>query len=151
VDTTTTTIKPLTRDEMTWHPNDSRGVRSHVVADDFKVRGAARMDPTPATIYLHFTRINPKFSAYKLGTFVHQLSEAFDLNTGRFSGKYQIRERRSSFYRNAWRDSLGFPVLEMAGDIEIKDYKVAKESGYINDDYRDQFPILKEESTEDQP
>jgi len=150
VDTSTTVVQSLTRDEETWHPNDGRGTRSHVVADDFLVRGAARPKPTNATLYLHYTRIDPKFSSFKLGTFVHQLSIALDLNRGNFSPNYQTREKRASFYRNAWRDSLGYPLMERAGNVETPEFLLAKEQQLINDDHRDAFPILDFELPEEE-
>ncbi|OVE78332.1 hypothetical protein BVX98_00570 [bacterium F11] len=142
VSLSTTIVRPLTRDDRTWHPNDHRGKRSHVVADDFLVRGAARVEQTKATFYLHPTRINSRLSSFKLGTFVHQLVHARDLNYGEFSGDYRVREKRASFFRNAWRDSLGLPILEMAGEIGINEYSYAKERGLLTEENKYFFPIL---------
>lgn len=138
----TTTIKPLTRDDLTWHPNDRKGVRSHVVPMDTRVRGAERREPTDAVLYLHPSRINPKLSPFKLGTFPHELSEAKDLNLGEFSGNPVEREKRASFYRNAWRDAMGYPLLERAGEIETPEYANAKAAGLLTAANADNFPII---------
>lgn len=138
----TTTITPLTREESTWHPNDRKGFRSHVVPQDVKVRGAARPDPTQAVFYLHPNHINPKISSYKLGTFVHVLSEATDLNEGAFPGSRRIREKRASFYRNAWRDSQGYPLLNMSGGGATTEYQEARKLGLVLEENSDKFPIL---------
>src|SRR5258706_12783065 len=63
---TTTTIEPLTRDEKTWHPNDRKGTRSHVVPLDTKIRGSARKIPISVILYLHPSRIDPALSLFKL-------------------------------------------------------------------------------------
>lgn len=140
-----TQIKPLTRDDSTWHPNDRKGVRSHVVPQDVEVRGAARSSPTDAILFLHPSRINPKLSSFKLGTFVHELSDALDLNRGTFSGDYRVRERRATFYQNAWRDSLGVPLLELSGGVPTTDYQWAKEMDLLTDENKELFPILRPE------
>src|SRR5690242_1148746 len=48
-----TTIKPVTKDENTWHPNDRKGTRSHTVPVDTKLRQAERTVPTSAVLFLH--------------------------------------------------------------------------------------------------
>lgn len=98
--------------------------------------------PTEALLYLHPNRINPDFSVFKLGTFAHQLSFTLDLNTGNFSGDYRIREKKASFHRNAWRDSLGYPLLDLAGNIQITEYQEAKARELIKKENAEFFPIL---------
>jgi len=138
----TTTIAPITEDERTWHPNDRKGTRSHVVPQDTKLRGGARNIPTPAILYLHPTRIDPSLSLYKLGTFVHELANAADLNRGEFSGDYKTAEKRASFFRNAWRDSFGWSLMTMSGQVPIPEYQNAKKGGMISLDFASYFPIL---------
>jgi hypothetical protein len=142
----TTTIKPLTKDENSWHPNDPKGTRSHVVALDTRVRQAARKIPTSVILYLHPSRIDPDLSLFKLGTFVHELAEAADLNAGLFSGDYQIQERREAFFRNAWRESLGLSLIEVSGRTSTKDYGEAKRRGLIDKKFAPFFPILNPDS-----
>lgn len=152
----TTTIKPITRDENTWHPNDTRGIRTHVVAVDTLIRDAARTVPTDAILYLNPNHIDPKLSSFKLGAFVHNLALAMDLNIGEFSGDFQERERRAMFFRNAWRDSMDLPLFEMSERVPTTEYQMAKDSGLISEEYAIFFPILdvdelKEEINSDNP
>jgi len=142
VSATTTTIRALTKDEETWHPNDLKGTRSHVVPLDNKVRGAERLVPTASIIYVHTNRIDPKLSTFKLGGFVYVLAEAKDLNYGSFSADFRIREKRSAFYRNAWRDSLGLPLLNISDGIATVDYQEAKKMDLLNEENKKLFPIL---------
>jgi len=137
-----TLIKPLTRDESTWHPNDRKGRRSHVVAQDTKIRGGARETPTQAVFFLHPSRINPNLSLFRLGTFVHQLSHAVDFNFGVFSGDYIIREKKASFFRNAWRDSSGYKLVEISDRIPTPEYLIAKDLNLMSPEHEDFFPIL---------
>lgn len=91
-----TIIRPVTEDETTWHPNDKKGTRSHIVPQDTKIQGAERRQPTGAVVYLHPSRVDPSLSLYKLGTMVYFLAMAADLNTGQFSSDYRLRERRAA-------------------------------------------------------
>jgi len=142
----TTTIAPLTRDEKTWHPNDPKGIRSHVVAVDTGIRGGARKESTSAFLYLHPSRIDPHLSTFKLGTFVHELVLSMDLNLGVFSGDFKIREKRANFFRNAWRDSLGLGLYETSGNIPTTEYQEAKKKGFLTKENADDFPILDVEN-----
>src|ERR1044071_2538696 len=138
----TTTIKPVTKDERTWHPNDRKGTRSHTVPVDTKLRGAARTIPISAVIYLHPSRIDPHLSLFKLGTFVHELAMAADLNSGTYSGDYRIEERRASFFKNAWRDSQGSSPVGVSDRVETIDYQEAKKLGLLISENSSFFPIL---------
>lgn len=138
----TTTIRPVTLDESTWHSNDLRGTRSHVVPVDTRLRGEKRGKPTSAILYLHPNRINPSFSVYKLGTFIYELSQAVDLNRGEFSGDYTIREKRAVFFRNAWCDSQKFPIIEISGRVPTPEYKTARDAGVLTLENAAFFPIL---------
>jgi hypothetical protein len=140
--TVDTTIKPITNDEKTWHPNDPKGTRSHVVAVDTIMRSGSRKAPTAAVLYLNKLRANPKLSVFKLGTFVHSMATAMDLNMGVFSGDYKVREKRASFFRNAWRDSMSLGYFETSGDVKTHDYQLAKKMGLIIPENKDYFPIL---------
>ena len=140
--TVTTTIRPLTKDESTWHPNDRKGTRSHVMPLDTKVRGAERQQPTSAILYLHPRRIDPKYSLFRLGTFVHELVLAMDLNGGTYSGDYKIREKRAVFFRNAWCDALGFNLIDLSDRVPTPEYQEAKKLGLLSKEYSANFPIL---------
>jgi hypothetical protein len=143
----TTTIKMLGPDESTWHPNDHRGTRSHVVAGDTKLRGAARTQPTSATVFLHKPRVDPSMSLYRLGTFVHELSLAADLNEGRFKGDYPGREKRATFYRNGWLDAMRYKLVLVSDRIPTPEYSRAKELGLLTEDNAAAFPILDFETS----
>lgn len=138
----TTTIKPLTRNEETWHPNDNRGTRTHVVAVDTLIRDAARNTPTDAILYVNPNHVDPKLSPYRLGTFVHYLALAMDLNTGQFSGEFQERERRAMFFRNAWCDSHGYPLFEVSERLPTTEFQMAKDAGLLTEEFAVFFPIL---------
>ncbi len=138
----TTTIKPLTGNDETWHPNDTRGTRTHVKAVDTLIRDAARTTPTDAILYLNPNHIDPKLSPFRLGTFVHYLALAMELNTGQFSGDFQERERGAMFFRNAWRDEMGFDLFEVSERIPTTEYQMAKDAGLITEDFSPFFPIL---------
>ncbi len=140
--TATTTVKVLGLDESTWHPNDHRGTRSHVVAADTRIRGSERRKPTSAILYLHKTRIDPSFSLFKLGTFVHELSFAADLNEGKFSGDFKIREKRATFYRNGWLDSFNLKPILVSDRVPTPEYSKAKELGLITEGNAPNFPVL---------
>jgi hypothetical protein len=137
-----TVIKPITGDESTWHPNDRKGTRSHVAPQDTKVRGAARTVPTGATLYLHPSRIDPAMSLFKLGTFAQMLAVAMDLNQGAYSGDFRIQEKRSFFFRNAWRDSQGLDQLLLSDRVPTSEYRDAKKAGLVTAEKASQFPIL---------
>jgi len=139
----TTTIRLLGADEATWHPNDRRGSRSHVVAADTRLRGAERTRPTDAVLYLHPSRIDPSLSLFKLGTFVHEISFAADLNEGRFSADFRLRERRASFYRNGWLDSLGLKPVLISDRVPTPEYSQAKKKGLLTEENTDGFPLLE--------
>jgi hypothetical protein len=143
ISTAATTIKPITNEEETWHPNDRKGTRSFVVPVDTKIRGGQRNVPTGAIVYIHPNRVDPSLSLYRLGTFAYQLAVAADLNRGEFSGDYKIREKRAVFFRNAWCDSLKYSVIDVSGRIPTKEYQTAKSKGLINDENKDRFPILE--------
>lgn len=138
----TTTIRPVTQDEETWHPNDRKGTRSFVLPVDTKIRGSARLTPTAAVLYLHPNRIDPTLSLFRLGTFAYELSTAMDLNYGQYSGDFKVREKRATFYRNAWCDSQKFPLIEMSGRVPAKEYQAAKAKGLIVEENALYFPIL---------
>jgi hypothetical protein len=140
--TTTTMIKPITREESTWHPNDRRGTRSHVVPQDTKLRGAERSTPTGAIVYIHPNRVNPAMSLFRLGSFIYELSEAVDLNTGQFSSDYRIREKRAVFFKNAWCDSLGYGVIQMSDRVPTPEYSKSKELDLLTPAHESEFPIL---------
>jgi hypothetical protein len=139
----TTTVRPITSDESTWHPNDQKGTRSHVVALDTRVRGADRNRPTGATVFIHPSRVDPSLSLFKLGTFVFQLAVAADLNDGQFSADYRIREKRASFYRNAWLDAMGLKPLAVSDRVPTPEYAKAKAAGWLTADHVADFPILR--------
>lgn len=143
-----TVIRELGPDETSWHPNDRRGTRSHVVAQDIKLRGAGRESPTDAVLHLHQARVDPTLSVFRLGTFAHQLAIAADLNEGSFSGDFRIRERRATFYRNGWLDSLGLKPILVSDRIPTPDYSQAKALGLLTEDRSDAFPILDAEAAE---
>ena len=145
--TSTTTIKMLGPDESTWHPNDHRGTRSWVAPQDTRVHGAGRTRPTNAILYLHPSRIDPNFSLFRVGTFVHELSFAADLNDGKFSPDFRVRERRASFYRNAWLDALHLKPVLVSDRVATPDYSRAKEEGLITADHASEFPILTANAT----
>ncbi|MBV9080565.1 MAG: hypothetical protein JO102_05540 [Elusimicrobia bacterium] len=142
VATATTTIRPLTSDESTWHPNDPRGIRSHVEAVDTRIRGAERKTPTSAIVFIPPARVDPGMSVFRLGTFVHELSLAADLNDGVFSSDFKTREKRASFFRNAWLDALGLKPVEMSDRVPTPEYSRAKTAGLLNDSNAHAFPIL---------
>lgn len=142
----TTTVVPITTDEKTWHPNDPKGTRSHVVALDTAVRGAKRINPTSAIIYLNINRIDPGGNLFKLGTFVELLAQAMTLNNGRFSADYKMRERQSMFYRNAWRDSMQLSLYPASGNVPTDDYRQAKKRGFITEQNKAYFPIINPEN-----
>jgi hypothetical protein len=137
-----TIIRPVTADEQTWHPNDRKGTRSHIIPQDTKIQGAERKQPTGAYLYLHPSRIDPSLSLFKLGTFVYFLAQAADLNQGQFSADYRIRERRAIFFSNAWKDSLGYPVLSISDNVPTPDYQKAKQDGLLMEEEKQNFPIL---------
>jgi hypothetical protein len=137
-----TVISPVTSDERTWHPNDRKGTRSHVVPQDTKVRGSARTIPTGALIYLHPSRIDPSFSLFKLGTFAQMLAVAMDLNLGTYPEDFKLQEKRSVFFRNAWRDSLGLELISLSDRVPTPEYEAAKKAGLIRTDQVLNFPIL---------
>jgi hypothetical protein len=145
--TSTTTIRLLGADESTWHPNDHRGTRSWVAPQDTRIRGAERKRPTNAILYLHPTRIDPSLSLFKLGTFVHELSFAADLNEGKFAADFRVREKRASFYRNAWLDALHLRPVLVSDRVATGDYGRAKEQGLITADHAADFPILSADAT----
>lgn len=149
----TTTIRPITADETTWHPNDRRGTRSHVVPKDTRIRGARRSVPTSATLFLHPARVDPSMSLFKLGTFVYELAMAMDLNMGEYSGDYRIREKRAMFFRNAWFDAMRLPLVGISNRIETTEYQQAKELGLVTEENKTSFPILDftEHEAEDFP
>ena len=138
----TTTIRPITSDEETWHPNDRKGTRSYVVAADTKLRGGERTSATAAILYLHPSRIDPGLSLFRLGTLVYELSTACDLNLGQFSSDFKTREKRAVFFRNAWCDALHFNLIEISNRIPTTEYQKAKTKGLIQDSYSNYFPIL---------
>lgn len=142
-----TTIRPLTADESTWHSNDMKGTRSHVVARDTKVRGAERDRPTDADVYVHPTRVDPSLSLFKLGTFVHVLATAADLNDGEFSPDYRIREKRAAFYRNAWLDALGLRPIEVSDRVPTPEYSTAKENGLLVEENVALFPLIQPQAS----
>jgi hypothetical protein len=137
-----TVIRAVTSDEETWHPNDRKGSRSHIVPQDTKIQGAERRQPTGAVIYIHPSRIDPSLSLFKLGTFVYFLSMAADLNTGQFSSDYRLRERRAVFYSNAWKDSQKLPLLNVSDNVPTLDYQKAKDDGLLAEDQKSNFPII---------
>lgn len=141
--TATTTIRPVTADEETWHPNDRKGTRSHLVPQDTKIQGAERRQPTGAILYIHPSRVDPALSLFKLGTFVYFLALASDLNTGQFFSDYRIRERRAVFFSNAWKDSAGYPLLTTSDNVPTPDYQFAKEQGLLTEDQKNTFPLLQ--------
>ncbi len=138
----TTTVRPVTSDEETWHPNDRKGTRSHIIPQDTKIQGAERRQPTNAVAYIHPSRVDPNLSLFKLGTFVYFLAMAADLNTGQFSADYRIRERRAIFFSNAWKDSFGYPLLSISDNVPTPDYRSAKEANLLTEDQKESFPIL---------
>jgi hypothetical protein len=142
----TTTIKAITSDEATWHPNDRRGTRTHVVSLDTKPRGAARAVPTSAIIYLHTDRVNPQMSLYKQGTFAFYLAVAMDMNQGAYSADYRAQERRATFFKNAWRDALKLPSVGISDRVPTPDYAAAKKAGLITEEHRADFPIIEVEA-----
>jgi hypothetical protein len=137
-----TIIRPVTEDETTWHPNDKKGTRSHIVPQDTKIQGAERRQPTGAVVYLHPSRVDPSLSLYKLGTMVYFLAMAADLNTGQFSSDYRLRERRAVFFSNAWKDSLGYTLLSISDNVPTPDYQKAKQDGLLTEEQKGNFPIL---------
>jgi hypothetical protein len=139
---TTTTIKPLTLDEETWHPNDRKGTRSHVVPLDTKMRGAIRTSPTSAVIYLHVNRVDPQMNLYKMGSLANLLARALDLNQGQFSGNHTIQEKRAVFFQNGWRDSKGLVPFQISDGVPTPEYLAAKKAGYLTASYARHFPIL---------
>lgn len=138
----TTTIKPVTKDERTWHPNDRRGTRSHVVPQDTKVRGSSRAVPTDALIYLHPSRIDSSMSLFKLGTFAQVLAVAMDLNWGTYPADFRLQEKRSVFFRNGWRDSLSLELISISDRVPTPEYAEAKKAGLLTAEYAPQFPIM---------
>ena len=140
--TSTTTIRSITGDEETWHPNDRKGTRSFVVPVDNKIRGSQRTVPTNAIVYIHPHRVDPGLSLFRLGTFAYELSFAADLNRGEFSGNNTVREKRATFFRNAWCDANGYNLIELSGRIQTKEFQKAKAAKLITVDYFDSFPIL---------
>jgi len=142
VATATATVHALTADETTWHPNDTRGTRSHTVARDTRVRGAERSRPTGADIYVQSARVDPSMSLFKLGTFVHELSLAADLAEGAFSADFRTREKRASFYRNAWLDALGFKPIAISDRVPTPEYTRAKSDGLLTEENAAHFPLL---------
>ncbi len=141
-----TTIRPITPDEKTWHPNDRKGTRSHVVPLDTKLRSAARTMPVSAVLYLHPSRIDPQLSLFKLGTFVDELANAVDLNRGTYSGDYRLQTRRSTFFRNAWKDALGGEMVQLADRVQTLDYQKSKKLNLLTEENAGRFPILDPES-----
>lgn len=137
-----THIKPLTSDQQTWHHNDRKGTRSHVVAVDTKIRGAARTVPTNAIIYVHPNRIDPAFSLFKLGTFAQLLATAMDLNFGSFSSDFKISQKRAFFFRNAWRDAMRLETIPLADRVPTLEYQNAKKENLIRAENSALFPIL---------
>jgi hypothetical protein len=137
-----TIIRPVTEDEATWHPNDKRGTRSHIVPQDTKIQGAERRQPTGTVVYLHPSRVDPNLSLYKLGTMVYFLAMAADLNTGQFSSDYRLRERRAVFFSNAWKDSRGYTLLSISDNVSTPDYQKAKQDGLLTEDQKGNFPLL---------
>lgn len=135
-------IRPLTRDENTWHPNDKKGKRSHVVAMDTKIRDAAREKPTNATIFLSDDQVNPKLSLFRVGGFVRYFALGMDLARGQFSDSYILRQKRSVFFQNAWRDSMGFELLDNSSRIPTDEYQKAKAAGLIIEEFSEFFPIM---------
>jgi len=144
----TTTIKPVTSDETTWHPNDRKGTRSHVVPLDTKLRGAARTSPTSSVLYLHPSRIDPRLSLFKLGTFPHELAISVDLNRGEYPGDYRLVEKRATFFKNGWRESLNLPLIQIADRVPTPEYQTAKREGLISEEDREFFPILDVQKVE---
>jgi hypothetical protein len=140
--TATTIIAPVTSDESTWHPNDKKGTRSHVLPMDTKIQGAERREFTGARLFLHPSRIDPRLSLYKLGTFVYCLAIAADLNYGQFSTDYRVRERRAVFFSNAWKDALGYALITVSDNVPTSDYQKAKKDGQLISENKDNFPIL---------
>lgn len=143
----TVTIKPVTKDENTWHPNDRRGTRSHTVALDTKIQGAERLTPTPADVFIHPSRIDPKLSLFKVGTFVRELAMALDLAEGHFSKDYRMRERRAFFFVNAWRDALNLSLISTSDRIETTDYQYAKNEGLLSVENASLFPLIQPAAT----
>lgn len=139
----TVTIKEVTSDEKTWHPNDRRGTRSHVVPGDTRIQGAARSTPTSSTLYLHPSRIDPALSLFKLGTFVQQLAASADLARGEFSGDYKVREKRATFFVNGWREALKLPLVPTSDNVPTPEYQQALQSNLINEENTGRFPILE--------
>ena len=137
-----THIRPVTEDEASWHPNDKKGTRSHIVPQDTKIQGAERKVPTGAVVYVHPSRVDPNLSLYKLGTLVYFLSMAADLNTGQFSADYRLRERRAVFFSNAWKDSLGYSLLTASDNVPTPDYQKAKLDGALIEEQKANFPLL---------
>jgi len=142
--TPNTKIRAVTTDESTWHPNDRKGTRSHLVPQDTKIQGAERKTPTAAIVYLHPSRVDSQLSLYKLGTFAYFLAMAADLNAGQFSSDYRVRERRATFFVNAWRDSFGYSMLATSDNVTTPDYQKAKQAGLLTDEQKPNFPILSE-------
>ncbi len=136
------TIEPITSDEKTWHPNDRKGSRSHVVPLDTKLRSASRTSPVSSILYLHPSRIEPLLSLFKLGTFADELANAVDLAKGTYSGDYRIQTRRSAFFRNGWKDSMGGALVHLSDRVPTVDYQEAKKLGLISKEFAEIFPIL---------
>jgi hypothetical protein len=135
-------IRPVTKDEKTWHPNDSKGTRSHLVPLDTRPRGSSRKIPTSVNIFIHPSRVDPKLSLFKLGTFVYHLALALDFVEGSFSGDYKVEEKRAVFFKNAWRDALHLSLFEISDRVPTEEYQEAKAAGLITPTYRSFFPIL---------
>ena len=127
----TITLRPITDDRATWHPDGDR-TRGHTEADDGRRRGTGRSVPTPAIVYIPRDTVDPASAHWRNGLLVHELVHAIDLAFGRYNRDYTVRERRAVFIQNIWRDRIGFPLRkDYHGRFATLDYQYAKSRGAV--------------------
>lgn len=102
----TITLRPITADRATWHPDGDR-TRGHTQPGDGLPRSNGRDRPTDAVVHLPPDTFVPGSARWKGGLLVHELVHAIDLAYGRYHPAVSIRERRAVFLQNVWRASQG--------------------------------------------
>jgi hypothetical protein len=125
------TVRPITDDRATWHPDGDR-TRGHTEPDDGRKRGSGRSAPTPAIIFIPRDTVDPASAHWRNGLLVHELVHAIDLAYGRYNRDYTVRERRAVFIQNIWRERTGFPLRrEYHGRFATLDFQYAKSRGAV--------------------
>ena len=129
----TITIRPITDDRATWHPDGDRN-RGHTDPDDGRPKSDGRTTPTNAIIYVPPDVVETRSTHWKDGLLVHELVHALDLAYGRYDRSDRVRERRAVFFQNVWRAGLRYKLrTAYHGRFATLDYQEAVRLGTLAD------------------